>query len=100
PGGEPRPLQQRAGLVRDDVREGAPVAQRPDDAEPGPPAQAGEGAGVAVRVHLERPVPHSATRRPAPRSLSRLLTSTAVSRTARAAASTAAGPAGSRAAAA
>ena len=57
PGGEPRPLQQRAGLVRDDVREGAPVAQRPDDAERGSPAQAGERAGVAVRVHLERAVP-------------------------------------------
>ena len=57
PGGEARSLQQRAGLVGDDVREGAPVAQRPDHAERGPPAQAGEGAGVAVRVHLQRARP-------------------------------------------
>jgi hypothetical protein len=54
PGGEPRSLQQRAGLVRDDVRERAPVAQHPDDAERGSPAQARECTGVAVRVHLER----------------------------------------------
>src|SRR6202042_1295979 len=54
PGGEPRSLQQRAGLVSDDVREGTPVPQGPDHAEGGPPAQAGEGAGVAVRVHLQR----------------------------------------------
>ena len=54
PGGEPRPLQQRAGLPRDDVSQGAPVAQRPDHAERAPPAQAGERPGVAVRVHLER----------------------------------------------
>ena len=39
------------------MRQGTPVPQRPDDTKRAPPAQAGKGAGVAVRMHLQRAHP-------------------------------------------
>jgi hypothetical protein len=49
-------LQQRPGLVHDDLVNRALLVQGPDDPEPGAPAQAGQGAGVAVGVQPERPL--------------------------------------------
>jgi uncharacterized protein len=54
PAGQPRPLQQRAGLVHDDVAERTLVVQRPDHAQRRSPAQAGEAPGVAVRMDGQR----------------------------------------------
>jgi len=60
PARQPRSLQQRAGLVDQHVPEGAVVVQRADDAERGAPAEAGEGAGVAVRMDPEPARPRAA----------------------------------------
>ena len=46
--GEPRPLEQRAGLVGVDELETAPRVQLPDDAEGGAPPGGREAPGVAV----------------------------------------------------
>jgi hypothetical protein len=53
PAGQPRALEQRPGLVHDHVAERAAGVQGADHPERGAPAQAGQGAGVAVGVDAE-----------------------------------------------
>ena len=55
PAGQPGALEQRPGLVHDHVAERVVLVQRADHPEGRAPAQAGEGAGVAVRVDAEPP---------------------------------------------
>lgn len=56
PGGQARPLEQRAGLVGVDDLEASARVQFADDAEGGAPAGGGQRAGVAVRQDPQRAV--------------------------------------------